>query len=180
MWHGCSIMVSVLFVLVTYGSDEAGIPSADSMERSLLRLNQQLSGPDIQWPRGTEQRVAPEKRSSQADDVVAAMARAASVETRLSALAGLQGSERLRSVDICVEGLADPDPRVRRAAARVLASLDSDQVFRRTMEIMDSGSDESVAGLDAAVPRLRPLLESRMMGALESEAATPARQAVAA
>ncbi|MCL4694242.1 MAG: HEAT repeat domain-containing protein [Candidatus Hydrogenedentes bacterium] len=96
-----------------------------------------------------------------------AMALSADPGTRVRALEGASRVPAPELVPFVIYSLADPNEGVRERAMQTLPRLDSEAVTEAVVAVLAWGEPAVVAGVDAALPSLRSVLESGMLRMLD-------------
>ncbi len=101
-----------------------------------------------------------------------AMALSADPGTRVRALEGVSHLPGPELVPFVIYSLADPNEGVRERAMEALPRLDKDAVTEAVVAVLAWGEPQVVMGVDAALPRLRAVLEAGMLRMLDSPGRT--------
>lgn len=131
------------------------------------------------WP-GAEPVKPKDKTAGSAAPVLWEMLQSTEPATRVQALEGLVELGGAEGISAILCSLLDPDPGVRAASGKLLVSVEPDALFGQIMSVLCSGSYESVASLDAALPLLSGSLERKLLSTLASEEEPTARRIAAA
>ena len=146
--------------------DPAMIQQQEATLRRILNL---LTTRGVVWPVAPE----PETDNQPADDSAAQVLLELTLSVdpiaRKRGLEGLAGTDIDIPTDVFINGILDHDADVRAAAFQLQDRLDEDDLFTSVMVALLTGDVDKAAFMEAALPRLKPVIEDRLIQVLDSE-----------